>query len=240
MNFPAALTREREWSLCARSASDVVSIFADRQYRQSEQVFITYGPKSNSDLLLFYGFALSRNPFNSIELAVGVPESDPLFQSKATAARRMSGKFSGAGADRTGVAWEKGPAFDPQDAPRAAFPIYADRFPEELLAFLRMAVLKPDDAVKLGGSEALANRLTFDLKLSEGNERDALLTIASACESAIRRYDTTAEDDDKLLDDRRMMSVLGWNARMAIKVRRGEKVLLRKTAEISRARANLE
>lgn len=34
------------------------------------QVYISYGPKSNSDLLLLYGFCLDRNPFDSVEIKV--------------------------------------------------------------------------------------------------------------------------------------------------------------------------
>ena len=45
---------------------DEVVLFADRSYKKFEQVFISYGPKSNADLLLLYGFALDRNPFNSV------------------------------------------------------------------------------------------------------------------------------------------------------------------------------
>lgn len=37
------------------------------------QVYISYGPKSNADLLLLYGFCLDRNPFNSVEIKVGSP-----------------------------------------------------------------------------------------------------------------------------------------------------------------------
>ena len=39
-------------------------LFADRAYKQFDQIFISYGPRPNSDLLLLYGFALDRNPFN--------------------------------------------------------------------------------------------------------------------------------------------------------------------------------
>ena len=36
------------------------------------QVFINYGEKSNSDLLLLYGFALDRNPHDAVEVVVGL------------------------------------------------------------------------------------------------------------------------------------------------------------------------
>lgn len=48
----------------------------------SLQVYISYGPKSNADLLLLYGFCLDRNPYNSVEITVSLLEQDPLFDDK--------------------------------------------------------------------------------------------------------------------------------------------------------------
>ena len=62
---------------------DEVVLFADRAYKQFDQIFISYGPRPNSDLLLLYGFALDRNPFNSVDLVVGAnADQDPLFDQK--------------------------------------------------------------------------------------------------------------------------------------------------------------
>ena len=47
------------------SRQEEVALYSDRNYRKFEQVFINYGEKSNADLLLLYGFALEKNPFNS-------------------------------------------------------------------------------------------------------------------------------------------------------------------------------
>merc|ERR1712157_258424 len=49
-----------------------VILYADRSYRKMEQIYISYGPKSNADLLLLYGFALERNPFNSVDVTVSI------------------------------------------------------------------------------------------------------------------------------------------------------------------------
>jgi len=37
-------------------------------YREGEQVFLSYGEKSNDDLLSFYGFAMEHNEFDTIDL----------------------------------------------------------------------------------------------------------------------------------------------------------------------------
>ena len=50
------------------SRTEEVALYADRSYKQFEQVFINYGEKSNADLLLLYGFALEKNLFNSGKL----------------------------------------------------------------------------------------------------------------------------------------------------------------------------
>jgi hypothetical protein len=47
------------------SRKEEVALYADRSYKKFEQVFINYGEKGNGDLLLLYGFALDRNPFDS-------------------------------------------------------------------------------------------------------------------------------------------------------------------------------
>ena len=47
------------------SRIEEVAVYADRNYKKFEQVFINYGEKGNADLLLLYGFALDRNPFDS-------------------------------------------------------------------------------------------------------------------------------------------------------------------------------
>ena len=91
-------------------------LFADRAYKQFDQIFISYGPRPNSDLLLLYGFALDRNPFNSVDLVVGAnADQDPLFDQKRAFAASAG-----------------------RDVARAAFPLYADRYPDELVQFLRM------------------------------------------------------------------------------------------------------
>ena len=55
-----------------KTGGEEVVLHADRSYRKMEQIYISYGPKSNADLLLLYGFAVERNPFNSVDVTVGI------------------------------------------------------------------------------------------------------------------------------------------------------------------------
>ncbi|QHO39532.1 SET domain-containing protein [Arachis hypogaea] len=56
----------------------------DRPYQPGEQVFISYGKKSNGELLLSYGFVPREgaNPCDSVELLVSLKKSDKSYKKK--------------------------------------------------------------------------------------------------------------------------------------------------------------
>jgi hypothetical protein len=179
---------------------DEVAVYSDRSYKQMEQVFISYGPKSNADLLLLYGFALDRNPFNSVEVAVGLLEDDPLRAEKA-----LFLKQSG----------------QPE---QMQVPLYNDRYPDELLQYLRLICIASHN---LKG-RALAE-VDYSELIDEDNEREVFSSIRSACEVALEGYPTTEEQDSLLMNDEGMFRTLDRITRMAIKHRRQEKRILQRT-----------
>lgn len=173
---------------------DEVVLFSDRSYKKFEQVFISYGPRSNADLLLLYGFALDRNPFNAVAIAVGAVEgNDPLFEAKAAFAARAG-----------------------RDARRATFPLYADRYPDELLQFLRMACATPTHL----GKCPLDDPSTYVAPLCADNERAVLETIRAACAAALGAYPDVEEVP---------AAFLTRNGRMARRLVETEKRILAKT-----------
>ena len=117
-----------------KSGDEEVILFADRGYRRMEQVYISYGPKSNAELLLLYGFALERNPFNSVDVTISLRESqsnedgsvtssDPLAEEKRSFLKAM-------GRSNT-----------------VDFPCYADRYPTEMIEYLRLMMMTPEDTM---------------------------------------------------------------------------------------------
>jgi histone-lysine N-methyltransferase SETD3 len=66
--------------------------------------------------------------------------------------------------------------------------------------------------------------------ISMENELAVLGSIEQASLDALKSYATTEEDDAKLINDQRMFNMLDKTKRMAIKHRRSEKRLLKKTA----------
>uniref|UniRef100_A0A7S1TNV7 Rubisco LSMT substrate-binding domain-containing protein n=2 Tax=Phaeomonas parva TaxID=124430 RepID=A0A7S1TNV7_9STRA len=138
---------------------DEVVLYADRSYKRMEQVVISYGQKSNAELLLLYGFALDRNPFNSVDVGVALLDK--------TAAENEEGLD-----DIDKQLLEAKRIFldvrNRQD--EAAFPVYADRYPEELLEYLRLLVLSSEDF-----AGALAQRQ----RLQEASVSDQLRRAAT-------------------------------------------------------------
>lgn len=117
-----------------KSGDEEVILFADRGYRRMEQVYISYGPKSNAELLLLYGFALERNPFNSVDVTISLRDSrskdgidilssDPLAEEKRAFLKAV-------GRSNT-----------------VDFPCYADRYPTEMIEYLRLMMMTPEDAM---------------------------------------------------------------------------------------------
>jgi hypothetical protein len=183
------------------SRTEEVALYADRSYKKFEQVFINYGEKSNADLLLLYGFALERNPFNAVDISVGLSKNDPLYnQKKAYLDRAGRGAFS------------------------VRFPLQQDRYPSELIDFLRLLLVEPEDL----GLTTLDN-VDFNEPISPSLERRVLTTMIGICESYLEQYPTTADEDDKLINDKNMISLFSRQQRMAIKLRVSEKRILQQT-----------
>ncbi|KAH9317313.1 hypothetical protein KI387_019082, partial [Taxus chinensis] len=57
-------------------------VIADRDYALGEQVSISYGKFSNATLLLDFGFTLSHNPHDQVEIWMGLSRRDPLRKYK--------------------------------------------------------------------------------------------------------------------------------------------------------------
>eukprot|EP00178_Gracilaria_changii_P010501 TRINITY_DN305_c0_g1_i1.p2 TRINITY_DN305_c0_g1~~TRINITY_DN305_c0_g1_i1.p2 ORF type:complete len:471 (+),score=73.78 TRINITY_DN305_c0_g1_i1:4913-6325(+) len=174
----------------------VVALYTDRPYGKMDQVFVTYGPKSNSDLLLLYGFVSDRNPYDCVEIAVSLSDSDPLYEKKV-AYLEQSGISSGS----------------------TTFPLYRDRYPMELIEFLRFCVADEEEF----------NNADFGDFISEVNETLVARALIEACEAALANYPQSRTDDDKLIADRRTFQMLSFKQRWAVRQRRAEKRILERT-----------
>jgi len=198
-----------------KDGEEEVILYADRGYRRMEQIYISYGPKSNAELLLLYGFAVERNPYNSVDVTVSIAprtasfveelndenvQVDPLADEKIAFLESV-------GRDNT-----------------VDFPCYADRYPVEMLEYLRLMQLTPDDTRGKPVSE-----FDFSRTISSANEAAVLTSVINAVSRQLSKYPQTEEEDAAIIKDKGLFRLLSYNQRMAVRHRRNEKRLLKRT-----------
>ncbi|KAF5482635.1 hypothetical protein F2P56_003189 [Juglans regia] len=140
----------------------------DRPYEPGEQVYISYGKKSNGELLLSYGFVPKEgtNPSDSVELSLSLKKSDKCYKEKLEALRKYELSTS------------------------QCFPIQITGWPVELMAYAYLAVSPPSMSRQFKEMSAAAsnkNTTKKDLRYPEIEEQ-ALQFILDACESSLSKY----------------------------------------------------
>ncbi|CAI9089842.1 OLC1v1024489C2 [Oldenlandia corymbosa var. corymbosa] len=140
----------------------------DRAYQPGEQVFISYGKKSNGELLLSYGFVPREgtNPSDSVELSLSLNKSDKCFKEKMEALAKYGLSVS------------------------QCYPLRVTGWPLELMAYAYLAVSPPamknwfDDIAAAASNKSTCKK---DISFPELQE-DALQFILDNCESSISKY----------------------------------------------------
>ncbi|GKD59060.1 ribulose-1,5-bisphosphate carboxylase/oxygenase large subunit N-methyltransferase, chloroplastic [Tanacetum coccineum] len=140
----------------------------DRPYQPGEQVFISYGRKSNGELLLSYGFVPRQgtNPSDSVELPFSLKKSDKCYELKVEALKKHGLSAS------------------------QCFPLQVTGWPLELMAYAYLAVSPPSMSGKFEEMAAAAsNKSTTnkEIRIPELEEQ-AFQYILDSCESSISKY----------------------------------------------------
>lgn len=201
-----------------KSGTEEVVLYADRNYRKMEQIYISYGQKSNAELLLLYGFALERNPFNSVDVTVSIKS----LLTNANTDTQDNNSDSG-GVDP--LAEEKMDFLrNVKRDTTVEFPCYADRYPTEMLEYLRLMMMTPEDT----RGRPLKD-FDYTRTISAANEASVLFSVVDAIKRQLSLYPTTEEQDAEIIKDRAMFRLLSYNQRMAVRHRRNEKRLLKRT-----------
>lgn len=200
-----------------KTGEEEVILYAERGYRKMEQVFISYGPKSNAELLLLYGFALEKNPFNSVDVTVSLA---PLTKARAAALSKEETQIA-----PDPLAEEKLEFLEERGRRNTVdFPCYADRYPTEMLEYLRLVQMTEEDS----GGRPLRD-FDYSRTISAANEAAVLTSVVDAVRRQLERYPNTEEQDAALISDKGMFRLFSYNQRMAVRHRRNEKRLLKRT-----------
>ncbi|KAG8387172.1 hypothetical protein BUALT_Bualt03G0225700 [Buddleja alternifolia] len=165
-------------------SSQGVVFTTDRAYQPGEQVFISYGKKSNGELLLSYGFVPREgtNPRDSVELSLSLRKSDKCYNEKVEALQKHG-------------------LSTPQ-----CFPLQITGWPVELMAYAYLAVSPPSmrsrfdetrwrvfrvnlKTISTQMAAAASNKTTSkkDIRYPEIDE-EALQYVLDSCEASISKY----------------------------------------------------
>ena len=214
-----------------KTGKEEVVLYADRSYRKMEQIYISYGPKSNAELLLLYGFALERNPFNSVDVTVSI-QSLLGTKNKKNDSGDDDSDDTATSDDMDDIDTTTDPlAEEKLDFLRNVkrdttvdFPCYADRYPTEMLEYLRLMMMTIEDT----RGRPLKD-FDYTRPISAANESSVLYSVVQAIQKQLTLYPTTEEQDASIIKDRGMFRMLSYNQRMAVRHRRNEKRLLKRT-----------
>ncbi|KAJ6723865.1 putative METHYLTRANSFERASE [Salix koriyanagi] len=149
-------------------SSKGVVFTTDRPYQPGEQVFISYGRKSNGELLLSYGFVPREgtNPSDSVELSLSLKKSDKCYREKLEALKKHGLSAS------------------------QCYPLQVTGWPLELMAYAYLAVSPPSMSRQFEEMAAAAsNKTTTNKNIAYPDiEEQALQFILDSCESSISKY----------------------------------------------------
>ncbi|CAL8465053.1 g4588 [Coccomyxa elongata] len=177
-----------------------VIICATCPYRRGEPIAI-YDGRPNGELLLATGRVEDDNASDCLTITVGLVQSDRLFTVKKQIVESVG----------FGIVQE--------------FPIFRDRMPTQLLAYLRLARLT---------DPALLAKVSFeeDVILNQLNEYEVLQLLLGECRDRLTSYAGSAEEDLKLLQQ----AGLSERERLAARLRMAEKRILQGTLDAVRRR----
>ncbi|CAL9182918.1 ribulose-1,5 bisphosphate carboxylase/oxygenase large subunit N-methyltransferase, chloroplastic-like isoform X1 [Musa acuminata AAA Group] len=149
-------------------SSQGIFFMTDQSYQPGEQVFISYGKKSNGELLLSYGFVPKEgtNPNDSVELSLSLNKSDKCYKEKLEALRKHG-------------------LSTPQ-----RFPLQITGWPVEMMAYSYLVVSPPNMSQhfeEMAAASSNGTALKMGIKNPELEEK-ALQFILDCCESSISKY----------------------------------------------------
>lgn len=175
-----------------------MAMVAARPIAAGEPLSISYGPKSNTELLADYGFCLDANPYDCTEIRLPAwPPGHPCAQAAEALGTALEG---GGRAFRVRAAENHAAARD-------------------LWAWLRLGALPPDEA---DGDPAALLRAARAGALDAASERRARATLAQACDERLAEFAGPVSEDEQLL----LQDGLPSDLRQVVRTRLGEKRLL--------------
>lgn len=146
-----------------------VIVVADRMVRAGNEVALSDG-RPNAEMLLACGSVETPNPADYLDFEASLVAADRMYQLKKQVVEQEGFKD------------------------RQAFPVYEDRMPTQMLAYLRLS--RVQDAGQLASVS-----FSKDTVVSQMNEYEILQLLMGDCRERLAQYKNNAEEDTKMLQD---------------------------------------
>ncbi|XP_023727954.1 actin-histidine N-methyltransferase isoform X3 [Cryptotermes secundus] len=182
------------------AVQDRSECMACRDYQAGEQIFIFYGPRTNSELFVHNGFVYPDNEHDGLRLKLGVSREDPLQPERSKLLCRLGIPAAG------DFLLRKGP--DPVDG--------------RLLAFLRVFNMGSEHLKHWLSSDRSCDLVYPDCALETEVESKMWKFLLTRINLLQRAYPTTLEEDCKKLKN----PLLTPCSLLAVQLRISEKLLL--------------
>ena len=199
--------RQTQWYYDNAQNSFVIQSLED--IKEGNEIYDSYGKKSNAKLLLNYGFCLENNSENEYYLTLKFNPKVPLFSQKKV-------------------------IFQREEDYERTFKLYSNVYESELyelLSFLRFLIFEGDFNVLMNAMNNKDEENMNDTSpvsfyyiepISKELEIKVLKHLNSILREALRRYPTSLEEDKKLLKNKN----ISFNQRNCLLLIISEKILL--------------
>lgn len=165
--------------------ADVYRIRTGTNFSAGQQVFLSYGSKSNDDLMFFYSFVEGNNPANTVKIAdfrewiLDLAHGDGQRETDWDRKLDVLKKNNLTHADKSHT-------------------FQLDKVPDELMLAIRVAVASSEDLTKF--SEEMVKQPTQKYKpISLENELDAWYAIDKKCQELLEEAGDFSEEEQGLL-----------------------------------------
>ncbi|KAI4495742.1 hypothetical protein M0802_008365 [Mischocyttarus mexicanus] len=162
------------------TTSDCCECYAMRNFKKGEQIFISYGSRTNSDFLVHSGFVCLENKKDGVRIPLGISTSDPLRKERIELLDKL-------GLPATGK-----------------FLLEAGTVPisDSLLAFLRVFNMRKAELTHWLKSDKVTDLKHIDCALDTIVEESVMKFLLDRLKLLLAKYPSTIEEDLEKLNTR--------------------------------------
>ncbi|XP_046383194.1 actin-histidine N-methyltransferase [Ischnura elegans] len=222
------------WDMCNHTNGELTTDYEEEEggrsichalqnFSKGSQIFIFYGSRPNSDLLVHNGFVFPKNEHDSLALRLGVSKGDPLHPLRTALLSKIPPKLP----------------FFSNATPPTDFSLLPGPQPVDgqLLAFLRVFAMGKEQLEHWLESDHSGDLVHPDCAVDTQVESRAWNFLLTRVRLLLSAYSTTLKEDYLILEkDSQKTEVLTDCQRLAIQLRVCEKEILQGTVEYAEQR----